>query len=244
MELVWSDEFDGDEIDRDNWTFDLGGWGWGNGEAQYYTDREKNARVRNGLLVIELHQEQYEDNYYTSARLLSQDLQEFQYGYIEARLKVPAGKGTWPAFWMLGTGFEHHASDPARRWPFVGEIDIMEYIGRQPDLIMGTVHGPGYAGAGGKSQWHRQEFLIADDWHTYAIEWDETGIRWFFDGGQFFELTPDDLGRREWVFDKPFFMLLNLALGGNFGGNIGLDIEFPLQYYVDYVRVYQSVPET
>ena len=104
MELVWSDEFDGNEVDRSNWTYDIGGWGWGNGEAQYYTDRPENARTQDGLLVIELREEEFDGSIYTSARLKSQDLQDFQYGRIEARIKVPEGKGTWPAFWMLGSG--------------------------------------------------------------------------------------------------------------------------------------------
>ncbi|MCA9923575.1 MAG: glycoside hydrolase family 16 protein, partial [Anaerolineales bacterium] len=129
-ELVWSDEFDGDEINRSNWTFDIGGWGWGNGEAQYYTDRPENARVENGLLVIEARQEKFEDSYYTSARLLTQGLHAFQYGRIEARIKVPGGIGTWPAFWMLGDNFGRDTEDPTQsNWPNVGEIDIMEYVG-------------------------------------------------------------------------------------------------------------------
>ena len=151
MELVWSDEVDGDAVDPANWTYDLGGWGWGNGEAQYYPDRPENAWVQDGLLVIELRQERFEDSYYTSARLKTQDLREFQYGRIEARIKVPKGAGTWPAFWMLGSGFEQDAASEANRWPNVGEIDIMEYVGREPDLVIGTLHGPGYAGAGGRS---------------------------------------------------------------------------------------------
>jgi beta-glucanase (GH16 family) len=241
MELVWSDEFDGDAIDRSNWTYDIGGWGWGNGEVQYYTDRPENARLENGLLVIELRQERFEDAYYTSARLKTKDLQEFQYGRIEARLKVPKGSGTWPAFWMLGTGFEQEAADPAFRWPNVGEIDIMEYVGREPDLVLGTVHGPGYAGSSGISQWNRQDFDIGDDFHTFAIDWDEAGIRWYFDGEMFFDVPRERVGDREWVFDKPFFMLLNLALGGTLGGNIDLALEYPIRYYADYVRVYQPV---
>ncbi len=243
MELVWSDEFDGDEIDPANWTYDIGGWGWGNGEAQYYTDRPDNARVENGLLVIELRQEKFEDSYYTSARLLTRELQEFQYGRIEARLKVPKGAGTWPAFWMLGSGFEQEAADPANRWPNVGEIDIMEYVGREPDLVIGTIHGPGYAGAGGRSHWNRQDFDIGDDFHTFAVDWDESGIRWFFDGAMYAEIGPDDIDRGEWVFDKPFFIILNLALGGTLGGTIDLDLEFPIRYHVDYVRVYQPVAD-
>lgn len=240
-ELVWSDEFDGDTIDPNNWTYDIGGWGWGNGEAQYYTDRPENARVENGLLVVEVRQEQYEEKYYTSARLLSQSLQEFQYGYVEARVKVPAGAGTWPAFWMLGSDFVRDEETKEANWPDSGEIDIMEYIGREPDLVVGTIHGPEYAGAGGLTTWNRLDFPIADDFHTFAIDWDEEGIRWFFDDEQYYELTPDSLGGREWVFDQPFFIILNVALGGTLGGMIGLDTEFPLHMYVDYVRVYQPI---
>jgi beta-glucanase (GH16 family) len=243
MELVWSDEFDGDAIDRSNWTYDIGGWGWGNGEAQYYTDRPENSRLQNGLLVIELREERFEDSYYTSARLKSQGLQEFQYGRIEARIKVPKGSGTWPAFWMLGSSFEQDAPDPENQWPNVGEIDIMEYVGREPDLVIGTLHGPGYAGAGGKSQWNRQEFDIGDDFHTFSVDWDAEGIRWFFDDEMYFEVGPEDLNGREWVFDQPFFLILNLALGGTLGGNIDLDLEYPIQYYVDYVRVYQPISD-
>ncbi|NNF65705.1 MAG: glycoside hydrolase family 16 protein [Acidimicrobiia bacterium] len=241
-ELTWSDEFEGDVIDPANWTYDIGGWGWGNGEAQYYTDRPENARVENGLLVIELRAEPFEESYYTSARLLTQGLQEFQYGRIEARIKVPSGVGTWPAFWMLGANFGRDTEDPNdSNWPNVGEIDIMEYVGREPDLVVGTIHGPGYAGAGGLTRWNRQDFPIADDFHTFAIDWDEEGIRWFFDDEQYYELTPDSLGGREWVFDQPFFIILNVALGGTLGGMIGLDTEFPLHMYVDYVRVYQEI---
>jgi beta-glucanase (GH16 family) len=243
MELVWSDEFDGDAVDRSNWTYDIGGWGWGNGEAQYYTDLPENARTQNGLLVIELREERIENNSYTSARLLTQGLQEFQYGRIEARLKVPAGSGTWPAFWMLGANFDKDATEPERQWPNVGEIDIMEYTGKEPDLILGTVHGPGYAGAGGKTKWNRQEFDIADDWHTFAVDWNADRIQWFFDGEQYFELAPENIVRGEWVFDAPFFIILNLAHGGTLGGVIDPDLEYPIQYLADYVRVYQPISD-
>lgn len=241
-ELVWHDEFDGDAIDPGNWTYDIGGWGWGNGEAQYYTDRPENARVENGLLVIEARQEKYEDSYYTSARLLTQGLHAFQYGRIEARIKVPAGVGTWPAFWMLGDNFGRDTADPTQsNWPNVGEIDIMEYVGREPDLVVGTVHGPGYAGAGGLTRWNRQDYPIADDFHTFAIEWDFEGIRWFYDGELYYDLSRDAVGDREWVFDQPFFIIVNLALGGTLGGMISPDTEFPQNMYVDYVRVYQPI---
>lgn len=235
IQLVWSDEFNGTTIDRSNWRFDIGGWGWGNGESQYYTDRLENARVENGALVIEARRENFGGSEYTSARLLSQGLREFQYGRIEARVKVPAGVGTWPAFWMLGTGF---GQDPSRTWPDVGEIDIMEYVGREPSSVIGALHGPGYSGANGLATRAPQNFRIADDWHVFAVEWDATGISWFIDGSQFARVTPGDVAGG-WVFDQPFFLILNLALGGTLGGSIDPELEFPLRYLVDYVRVYQ-----
>jgi beta-glucanase (GH16 family) len=232
--LLWHDEFDGTGIDSANWTYDIGAGGWGNGEAQYYTSRPENARIESGMLVIEARQEKYEDSYYTSARLKTQGLQSFQYGRIEARLKVPSGDGLWPAFWMLGADFD------GSNWPDCGEVDIMEYIGREPDLIMGTLHGPGYSGALGLSQWNRQEYAIADDFHTYAIEWKPGQIDWYYDGEKYHSVTPADLSGRQWVFDHPFFIILNLALGGQLAGPIGLDTVFPAHLYVDYVRVYQA----
>jgi beta-glucanase (GH16 family) len=244
MELVWSDEFEGDAIDPSNWTYDIGGWGWGNGEAQYYTDRPENARLENGLLVVEARFERFEEAYYTSARLLTQGLREFQYGYIEARIKPPTGVGTWPAFWMLGSDFDRDPNDPIQsNWPDIGEIDIMEYAGKEPDLVLGTLHGPGYAGAGGLTRWNRQDSIVGEDFHTFAIDWDEEGIRWYYDGEVYYELGPESLSGREWVFDKPFFLILNLALGGTIGGVIALDTEFPQYMYVDYVRVYQRVSQ-
>ena len=243
-QLVWQDEFDGDRVNLANWQYEIGGWGFGNGEAQYYNDRAENVRVENGLLVIEARFESYESSYYTSGKLFSKDLQEFQYGYIVARTKVPPGAGLWPAFWMLGSDYEAQFDEDgvySSNWPDVGEIDIMEYIGREPDLIFGTAHGPGYSGALGLGRWNRQEFPIADDFHTYAIEWNYEGITWFFDGEPYYTLTREAVGDREWVFDKPFYLILNLAVGGNFPGPVGLDTEFPANYYVDYVRVYQEI---
>lgn len=243
-ELVWSDEFGGDTIDPANWTFDIGGWGWGNGEAQYYTDRPENARVEDGMLVIEGRQEPYEGSYYTSARLKTQGLQAFRYGRFEARLRVPRGAGTWPAFWMLGANHDHEADEGSPdSWPFVGEIDIMEHLGREPDLVMGTIHGPGYSGALGLTKWNRQEQDIAEEFHTYAVEWDAEGIRWFLDGEEYFDLSREAVGNRDWVFDHEFFLIVNLALGGQFPGPIGLDVEFPLQLHVDHVRVFQRIGE-
>lgn len=234
--LAWHDEFDGSAINKSNWTFDLGAGGWGNGEAQKYTARPENARVENGNLVIEARQEKLDDSYYTSARLKTQGLQTFQYGRIEARIKVPAGKGLWPAFWMLGADFD------GKNWPDCGEIDIMEYIGKEPDLIMGTLHGPGYSGALGIGKWNRQTYNIADAFHTYAVEWQPGQIDWFYDGVKYHTVTRADVGERPWVGDHPFFIILNMAVGGQLAGMIGLDTVFPTQTLVDYVRVYQKNP--
>lgn len=233
-QLVWSDEFNGSGIDSSNWRFDIGGWGWGNGEAQYYTSRPENARVADGALIIEALREDYQGSAYTSARLLSQNLREFQYGRIEARVKVPSGSGTWPAFWMLGTGL----GEPGRTWPNVGEIDILEYVGREPNAVIGALHGPGYSGGNAIDQWSYRSSPIADDWHVVAVEWNYSGIKWFLDGSQFHSVLRTDVPG-EWVFDQPFFIILNLAIGGTLGGEIDPALQFPLRYYVDYVRVYQ-----
>lgn len=237
-ELVWHDEFDGKTINRSDWTFDLGGGGWGNGEAQVYTDLPQNARLVKGLLVIEARKEPNEQGgfQFTSARLKTQGLKTFQYGRIEARMKVPAGAGMWPAFWMLGSNIDQVG------WPDCGEIDIMEYVGREPNLIMGTLHGPGYSGALGLTSRSVQDYAIADDFHTYAVEWNRDQIRWFFDDVEYHTLTRSDVGEERWVFDQPFFLILNLAVGGTLGGFISPDAVFPAQVYVDYVRVYQRVP--
>jgi beta-glucanase (GH16 family) len=233
--LVWHDEFDGTSIDRTNWTFDLGAGGWGNNEIQYYTDRPENARVENGLLIIEARHEQYRRSDYTSARLKTQGLHSFQYGRIEARLKVPGGAGTWPAFWMLGADF---GPTP---WPDCGEIDIMEFIGKEPTLILGTLHGPGYSGELARTESNPQTYDIADAFHTYAVEWQPDQVSWFYDNVKYFTVTRSDLGGHRWVFDHPFFIILNLALGGEFGGPIDAETAFPLQLQVDYVRVFQPI---
>jgi beta-glucanase (GH16 family) len=241
-QLLWHDEFDGAQIDATNWTYDLGtgDGGWGNGEAQTYTDRPENVRLENGVLIIEARKDEDASGKvtFTSTRLKTQGLQTFQYGRIEARLKVPAGAGMWPAFWMLGANITEVG------WPDCGEIDIMEYVGREPDLIMGTLHGPGYSGAAGLSRWNRQTYNIADDFHIYAIEWETDEIRWYYDGVQYHTVTRADVGERKWAFDQPFFIILNLALGGHLGGLIHPNTVFPAQLNVDYVRVYQKPQET
>lgn len=238
--LKWNDEFNDSEIDLAKWTYDIGAGGWGNGEGEFYTSRKENARTENGTLVIEARTEKYEDSYYTSARLKTQGLQDFQYGRIEAKIKVPKGKGLWPAFWLLGSSFNNTIGSGSN-WPTCGEIDIMEYIGKEPDLILGTIHGPGYSGALGFTKWNRQDYEIADEFHTYAIEWEPGKITWFYDNQSYFTVNKSDIGDREWVFDQPFFLIINLAVGGQFPGAVGLDTNFPAQLLIDYIRVFERL---
>jgi len=234
--LAWHDEFDGQAIDTSSWTYDIGAGGWGNAELEHYTSRPENARIENGMLMIEARKEDYKGAAYTSARLKTQGLKTFQYGRIEARLKLPAGQGMWPAFWMLGDDII------LKNWPGCGEIDIMEYIGREPNTILGTIHGPGYSGSVGLTKWNTQAYPIADAFHTYAVEWDAKHITWFYDDQPYSTYTPADVGSHKWIFDHPFFIVLNLAVGGGFPGPVGPQTTFPARYYVDYVRVFQKNP--
>jgi beta-glucanase (GH16 family) len=234
-EIIWHDEFDGTELNLKNWTFDIGGNGWGNQELQAYTNRPENVRLEEGMLVVEARREDelVGGREYSSARIKTQGLHAWQYGRIEARLKLPFGQGIWPAFWMLGDNLYQ------KGWPAAGEIDVMEFIGREPDLIYATVHAPGYSGGDGVgSSLTASTEALRNDFHVYAIEWEENEIRWYFDDQQYFKITPEDVPD-EWIFDHPFFIILNLAVGGRWPGYPDDTTEFPQFLYVDYVRVYQ-----
>jgi beta-glucanase (GH16 family) len=234
--IAWHDEFDGTELDLKNWTFDLGGGGWGNQEWEAYTNRPENVRVEDGMLVIEAREEKatVSGRPYSSARLKTQGLHAWQYGRIEARLKLPYGHGIWPAFWMLGENIG------STGWPGCGEIDILEHVGKDPDHIYATVHAPGYSGGNGVgSTLSVNGDSLANDFHVYAIEWEKNEIRWYFDDQQFFKLTPQDVPS-DWIFDHPFFIILNLAVGGGFPGYPDTTTVFPQFLYADYVRVYQK----
>jgi beta-glucanase (GH16 family) len=231
--LIWQDEFDGEELDPSRWEAEIGGHGWGNNEYQFYTARPENLRLEEGHLVIEARDEFFVRRNYTSGRIKTQGLFSFAYGRVEARMKLPFGQGIWPAFWMLGDDI---GTNP---WPASGEIDIMEHIGRQPRHIYGTVHGPGYSGSGGVGHFTTfPDMTLSENFHVYAIEWEPEEIRWFVDDEQFFKLTPEQVPG-EWVFDKPFFMLINLAVGGYWPGYPDDSTVFPQFLTVDYVRVYQ-----
>lgn len=250
--LIWSDEFDGPAgapPDAANWGYDLGDGsavgieGWGNRELEFYTDDPANAATDgNGNLLITVLPDDgsracwYGPCKYTSARLLTRERFEVQYGRIEARIQVPDGWGLWPAFWMLGTDIETVG------WPESGEIDIMEFIGRRPNTVLGTIHGPGYSGSSAFGAEIDLEDPVSADFHTFAIEWWPGHIAWFLDGVKYHEASPDDVAPNRWAFDHPFFMLLNVAVGGNLGGPTDPAMTFPQSMAVDYVRVYQGEP--
>lgn len=240
--LLWADEFtqaEGSAPDSSKWGYDIGGSGWGNNELQYYTNRTENARIESGSLVIEARAENFGGRNYTSARLLTKGKHSWTYGRIEARIKIPRGQGIWPAFWMLGTNID------AVSWPNCGEIDIMENIGSLPSNLYGTIHGPGYsAGEGISGSYVLPGAELSDDFHVYAIEREEDRIRWFIDGQQYFTLTPADLPNgTTWVFNAPQFLILNVAVGGQWPGNPDQTTVFPQRMTVDYVRVYTSDTE-
>ena len=232
--LAWSDEFDESTLDATKWNMETGGGGWGNNELENYTNRTDNVRIENGMLVIEARQESYQGSNYTSGRITTQGLEEPTYGRMEARIKIPAGQGMWPAFWMLGNDID------TTGWPGCGEIDIMENIGKVPATAYGTIHGPGYSGANGfQGSYTLPSGNLSDDFHIYAVEWEPGEVRWYVDGNLYHTATPA-LVSGNWVFDHPFFLILNVAVGGGWPGNPDATTVFPQQMLVDYVRVYRQ----
>lgn len=238
--LAWHDEFNTGQLDLKKWSYVNGGNGFGNDELEYYTSRPDNASLMNGMLVIQAIKEPYRGSDgisrpYTSARLQTAGKFAQTYGRFEARIKIPCGQGMWPAFWMMGEG--------DLPWPNGGEIDIMENIGREPSTVHGTIHGPGYSGAKGISS--SFELVggkrFCDDFHVFAIEWEPDVIRWYSDDHLYKTVTPSDLPPgTHWVYDRPFYLLLNLAIGGSWPGNPDDSTVFPQSMYVDYVRVYRK----
>jgi beta-glucanase (GH16 family) len=246
--LVWSDEFNGpvgSTVDGTKWTFETGNGsnGWGNHELEYYTSATKNAAMDGaGNLVITAVKETLAPKYrcwygqcqYTSARLKTQGKFEQAYGRFEARIKIPYGQGMWPAFWMLGNNIQKAG------WPACGEIDIMENIGREPATVHGTIHVPGYSGANGiGAPYTLSSGAFSDDFHVFAVEWEPNVIRWYVDGNLYQTRTPSDLPPgTTWVFDHPFFIILNEAVGGYWPGDPDGTTVFPQKMTIDYVRVY------
>ena len=240
--LTWSDEFDGpmgSAPDPSKWVVESGGNGWGNDELEYYTARSKNVHLEKGNLIIEAIKEKFitpsgVERSYTSARLKTEGRFAQKYGRFEARIKVPYGRGMWPAFWLLGDDFS------SAGWPACGEIDIMEDSGSKSSTIHGSIHGPGYSGGSSlTSSFTFSNPRAADDFHIFAAEWEPEAVRFYVDGQLYGTKTPADLpaGKR-WVFDHPFFVVVNLAVGGNLPGSPEDSTVFPQQLLVDYIRVY------
>lgn len=240
--LVWSDEFNGKGLpDPQKWGYDTAMGcpnicGWGNNELQYYSYKNtKNARVENGMLIVEAHKEKMGEAQYTSARIVTKNKGDWKYGRIEVRAKLPAGRGMWPAIWMLPTDAKYGG------WPHSGEIDIMENVGYWPDSVLATVHTNAFNGMKGTQKTKGLNFKdLSTAFHVYSIEWDATKIRFYVDDQLCNEFKNTGKGKDEWPFDQRFHLLINIAVGGNWGGAKGVDESiFPQKMVVDYVRVYQ-----
>jgi len=240
--LVWADEFDYNGLpDPKKWSYDVGGHGWGNKELQYYTDRRnENARVENGLLIIEARRDSWEGHEYTSARLVTKGKGDWTYGRFEVKAKLPSGRGTWPAIWMLPTGYEYGG------WPSSGEIDIMEHVGFDPDVVHASVHTKAY---NHKINTQKTAKIKVDnarsEFNVYAVEWTPDEIRGYVNERQYFTFKNERVSNaaadsRQWPFDKLFHLLLNIAVGGTWGGEKGVDENiWPQRMEIDYVRIYQ-----
>ncbi|MEQ8713325.1 MAG: glycoside hydrolase family 16 protein [Cyclobacteriaceae bacterium] len=233
--LEWEDDFEGPagELPNPNdWNYDLGGGGFGNNELQVYTNNPENvSKDGNGNLVITAIRN---GNNFTSARIKTQDKFERTYGRFEARLKTPYGPGVWPAFWLLGDGVD----DPAIGWPQTGEIDIMELRGQEPSKIAGSVHGPGYsAGNAVTSDFELENARFDTEYHVFAVDWGPDFIDFFVDDNLYQRITPGDVPG-EWVFDHNFFIIFNIAVGGNYVGFPSPDTPFPQKMTIDYIRFY------
>jgi hypothetical protein len=227
--LVWADEFDGTELADSNWSYNLGTGsnGWGNGESQYYTDREENLKVEDGLLKITARRENFSGSDFTSSRIVTEDKFEFTYGRIEIRAKLPTGGGTWPALWLLGEDYRTNT------WPACGEIDIMEHVGNQQDRIFSSLHYPDNFGGNAATQ-SINEDEVSTEFHVYKAIWSENTIRFFVDD-ELYHTFNNNAGL---PFNKDFFFIFNVAMGGNFGGAIAPGFQESTME-VDYVRVYQ-----
>jgi beta-glucanase (GH16 family) len=234
--LVWSDEFNYQGLpDSTKWNYDIGGEGWGNNEAQYYTNKTPgNARVENGMLIIEAKKEKFQNKDYTSARLITKGKGDWQYGKIEVKAKLPKGLGTWPAIWMLGS------TNPLK-WPDDGELDIMEHVGYDQGNIHASIHCKSYNHIIG-TQKTAIRFLndCSEQFHVYGIEWNKDSISISIDEQPYFHFNNEHKGYDGWPFDNKMHLLLNLAVGGNWGGAKGVATDiWPQKMEIDYVRVYQ-----
>jgi len=233
---VWADEFSTDGApDPAKWGYDIGGSGWGNNELQYYSNSTNNASVANGILSVIARKEFRDGKNYTSARLVTKNKGDFLNGRIEVRAKLPSGRGTWPAIWMLPTDWEYG------NWPNSGEIDIMEHVGYDPTRVHFSIHTEAYNHTKGTQKSTNRIISTAmSEFHKYRVDWTPYAVRGYFDDEFIFEFVNEGRGSSTWPFDKKFHLLLNLAIGGNWGGVNGVDDTiFPVIFEIDYVRVYK-----
>lgn len=238
---VWNDEFNYNGLpNSEKWSYDTDGndWGWGNNEDQFYTKENKdNVWVSDGYMTITALKQEFEGKKYTSARMISKYKGDWKYGRIEVKAKIPTGRGTWPAIWMLSTDWEYGG------WPESGEIDIMENVGYDPDTIVASAHTKSYNHVQGTQKNNR--IACSDcyhNFHVYALEWEPDQYRIYLDNKLYFTFKNENTGFKEWPFDKRFHLILNLAIGGNWGGMKGIDESlFPHKFVIDYVRVYKKL---
>jgi beta-glucanase (GH16 family) len=238
--LVWSDEFNYFGLpDSTKWGYDVGegDWGWGNNEQQYYTKADtNNVFVKNGILTITAQKEKRGTKDYTSARLITKGKADWSHGRIDFRAKLPKGRGTWPAGWMLGSNISTVG------WPLCGEVDVLEHVGYDPDTIVGSFHSTTYNHMKGTQK--TQKLFIKDPYtsfHIYSCEWNDEEISFLLDGKAYLTVQNEKKTEKEWPFNKPLYALINLAIGGNWGGAKGIDPDiFPAKLEYDYVRVFQK----
>ncbi len=235
---IWSDEFDyTGSPNPAKWGYDLGGGGWGNHELEYYTNTTNNAKVENGKLTITARKESIGGMNYSSARMVTRDKGDFLYGRVEVRAKLPSGKGTWPAIWMLPTDWTYGS------WPKSGEVDIMEEVGYDPNNVLFSIHTEAYNHSIGTQKSGGKMIPTAmTDFHNYRVDWTPYAVRGYYDDQLVFTFVNEGTGYKAWPFDKRFHILLNLAIGGDWGGAQGVDDSiFPAALEVDYVRVYKMI---
>ncbi len=232
----WQDNFDGTTVDGTKWTFETGGSGWGNNELQYYT-AGNNSKVQGGNLIIEARKETNSGMQYTSSRMITKGKGDFLYGRMEVRAKLPKGRGTWPAIWMLPS------DNTYGNWPSSGEIDIMEHVGYDPGKVHFSVHTSAYNHTRNTQKSANKMVPTATDgFHVYRVDWTPYAVRGFIDNEQYFEFINENNGFTAWPFDKRFFLILNVAVGGNWGGAQGVDNNiFPTTMEVDYVKVFKML---
>ena len=232
--LVWHDEFDkGSTPDLTKWKYDTGGHGFGNNELQYYTTSPKNARIEEGNLILQAHKENYQSNHYTSAKLQTKGLHSWKYATVEVRAKLPKGRGTWPAIWMM--------SENMKDWPRDGEIDIMEHVGYNHGFVHASIHTEKYNHIINTQITDTIEVpTVSEQFHVYKMDWNKQGITMYVDGEKYYHVEKKKGGYDAWPFDQPFYLILNQAVGGNWGGKEGVDSTiYPQSFLIDYVRVYQ-----